>query len=100
MEYYKYYLCVGLGIWLMAKVVDSSNPLADVGFVEEIVWFLLGILFWPIALVSNYVHSLHIRKLEEEIMKETQQLMRMLESSISPSEGPTNEKDDEDKGSA
>jgi hypothetical protein len=58
-----YYLCIGLGIWLMAKTVDYENPLLDMPPWKEIGMFL-GVLFlWPLALVGNALHSHEGRKL-------------------------------------
>ena len=97
MEYYKYYLCVGLGSWLMAKVVDTANPHGDLGFIEEIISFLSTILLWPISLGANYFHSLRMRKMEQEILKEMEVLMKEYKnSSITPPESPESVENDKD----
>lgn len=96
MEYYKYYLSVGLGTWLMAKVVDSANPQADQGFVEEVVSFLITVLVWPISLVVNYVHSLQIRKLEQEMADKLEEMMALMSEETSldaPEAAQSNESD-------
>lgn len=64
------YLCVGLGVWLMAKIVDNANPLADLTFWQEVVNFLAVVLLWPLSLAGNYLHSRKLRKMEEDLMKE------------------------------
>lgn len=98
MEYYKYYLCVGLGTWLMAKVVDSANPNGDMGFFEEIISFLTTVLVWPISLIANYIHSLQVRKMEQIVIEEMEKLMKNLP--ITPPESSESDKDESDKGSA
>lgn len=80
-----YYLCTGLGVWLMAKVVDMANPLDGQDMLQEILHFLLVIFIWPFHLLGQAVYSIRLKKMEQTLMLElNQEIMR--EAKLSPEE--------------
>ena len=78
----QYYLCVGLGMYLMGKAVDHSNPLLDMPFYKEILMFLGMLALWPLSLIGNYIHSHEDRTYIEEQMKEAEEAFEKLMLSV------------------
>lgn len=87
----QYYLCVGLGMYLMGKAVDYANPMLDQPFLKEIIMFLGMLFLWPLSLIGNYVHSSEDRAYTSEQIKEAEEAFQKLMANMK------DELDEEDK---
>lgn len=99
-----YYLSIGLGVWLMAKIVDTANPLLDVAPLMEVALFLGTLFLWPLSLLGNLLHSLEDRKtMKAEIVAAEVYFKKLIddaERSLDEPQGSESNEQGSDKGGA